>query len=499
MAKSEIYFWLIFFFLIGIFTASFFYYLKISFLFSLFFFLLFSFLIFFKERKKKFFFFLIVSSFLTGFFYFSFSLFSSFSADLLYQSLKEEKEKEINLLAQVSNQPYFREGRQVFLVKVLDPQTKSKILVKTKLTQKLNYGDVIRIQGKIKKIEGFYYFKKNVFLKSDWPVIKIVKRNQSLGLKRTLFSLKNKFEERISFIFPEPSSFFYKALLLGEKREMPFSFKEKINSAGISHLVALSGYHIGIFSFYLMNFLIFLAFSRSTAFYLSLISIFLFVLMTGVSSSCLRAAIMASLFLWSQKSGRLFQPRQVLFSAAFLMALLNPKIIFFDVGFQLSFLATFGLFYLLPLWQNFFKKILPENRFFSLEKRSFFWKNFLVTLSAQSMVLPIIILNFKSLPLVGLISNPLILPFIPSIILSVFLIVLLSFLNNALALIASALLIPFWQYLNFLISFFSKFSFSLSLPFPLFIIFFFLYYLFLWLFLKRYREPNESLSDKVDF
>ena len=88
------------------------------------------------------------------------------------------------------------------------------------------------------------------------------------------------------------------------------------------------------------------------------------------------------------------------------MLLFNPKILFWDAGFQLSFLSTIGLIYLSPLIKKDFQW-LPE--FFSLRD------NLVSTISAIIITLPLILFNFGRLSIVAPIVNVLILPAIPLI------------------------------------------------------------------------------------
>ena len=99
--------------------------------------------------------------------------------------------------------------------------------------------------------------------------------------------------------------------------------------------------------------------------------------------------------------------RNAIIIAAFIMVLWNPKILRFDVGFQLSFLALIGISYLMPAIKNF---LGIEN----LNESILSWKeNFLTTLSAQLAVAPILIAYFGNFSLVSIIANVLILGLMP--------------------------------------------------------------------------------------
>ena len=126
--------------------------------------------------------------------------------------------------------------------------------------------------------------------------------------------------------------------------------------------------------------------SRCRSFYvigvitvLSIIGIALFVLMTGASPSVVRAAIMGVALLLARHAGRQSAPLIVIVFAAFVMIVANPRVLVFDIGFQLSFLAVLGLAYVAPYLQ---KKMMRVPEFLK-------WKEaFVATISAQIAVLP---------------------------------------------------------------------------------------------------------------
>ena len=110
-----------------------------------------------------------------------------------------------------------------------------------------------------------------------------------------------------------------------------------------------------------------------------------FIIMTGFQSSAVRAGIMGGLFLLGQYLGRMSVSSRSIVIAAALMLAHNPLLLKLDVGFQLFFLAMIGIIYLMPVFQDWFRKI----------PAMFQLRNILaMTLSAQIFTLPILIYNF---------------------------------------------------------------------------------------------------------
>jgi competence protein ComEC len=172
----------------------------------------------------------------------------------------------------------------------------------------------------------------------------------------------------------------------------------------MTHIVAVSGYNITIIAEYLMWLLIFGGLWRKQAFYVAVVAIGLFVLMIGLPASAVRAGIMGTLLLWAMKNGRLANAQNAIIFAASVMLIFNPLLLRYDVGFQLSFLATLGIVYVYPILEDY---LMQKNKFSGI------WEILLLTLAAQAFVLPIILINFERLSLISPLANLLVLPIIP--------------------------------------------------------------------------------------
>jgi len=166
--------------------------------------------------------------------------------------------------------------------------------------------------------------------------------------------------------------------------------------------------------------------------------------------------MMGGVLLLANISGQQYVAKQALFLSALLMMILNPKIAVYDISFHLSFLATFGILYLLP--------IFDEYKFFSQERfKNKFAKNLLeifkLTLAVQILVSPYIIFKFSNLSLFGIVGNLLVVPVIPIIMFLAFLIILFSFLPG-LSIFFGYLSFIFSKYIFLVVEFISSFSFS---------------------------------------
>ena len=197
-----------------------------------------------------------------------------------------------------------------------------------------------------------------------------------------------------------------------------------------------------------------------------IVGIVLFVAMTGLQSSAIRAGIMATIALIARSNGRQYAAFRALMLAAGVMILYDPKYLVYDVSFQLSFLATLGILFLTPLLSKAMHKV-PEKVLYAIPLR----ETIATTLGAQLSVLPFILYKMGTLSLIALPANMLVLPAIP---ISMGLGAIVGFLG----MLSTALSVPFayathllLQYLIRTITFLAHVPFaSVTVPqFPLWI------------------------------
>ncbi len=287
----------------------------------------------------------------------------------------------------------------------------------------------------------------------------------------------------------EPESLLMGGLVLGEKSSFSESLRQSFIDTGTIHIVALSGYNITIVAEWIMK--LFSSFPKNIGLGAGIFSVLLFVLMTGGSSTTIRAGIMASLALFARLIGRNYDVTRALILAGVVMILVNPFVLVFDVSFQLSFIATIAVIFFTPKVEKYFLWITP--RFGLRDIIS-------VTCAAYIFVMPFILYKMGNLSLVALPANILILPFIP-------LTMILGFLTGFAGIMGYIFAVPsgyvsylFLHYELAVISFFSRIPFAaLSVPdFPflltLLIYLYFIYKLFGRSIKSFFTEPQENSS-----
>ncbi|MBL8029839.1 MAG: ComEC/Rec2 family competence protein [Candidatus Doudnabacteria bacterium] len=307
----------------------------------------------------------------------------------------------------VFEEPDIRADKQLLTIR---PKNYAQnILVTTSLAQEFFYGDEVVVNGKIEEAENFsdfdykgYLEMRNIYALSNRPKILILRSHQQNLVKEYILKIKSSFSKKVEENVAAPESGLLLGILIGAKRSMSESLNDMFKRAGLSHIVAVSGYNISIIIGGLSYAAWFIG--RRRTFWLSVMCILVFVVLTGASASVVRAAIMGFLLLVAFNSGRLYNLAPALLFTAFVMVFENPKILVWDVGFQLSFLATVGIVYGVPV----------------LNKLTNFWtaakgvKNiFLTTFSAIVATLPLLLFKFGSLSVVAVLANLVVLPFVP--------------------------------------------------------------------------------------
>lgn len=286
------------------------------------------------------------------------------------------------------------------------------------------------------------------------------------GTLSFLTFLKQRFQQVIDQNLSPPQSGILSAVLLGNKYELSRGFKEKLNIAGVRHITAISGMHIVILSGILLWLGVAIGLYRGQAFYFAVAFLWLFILMIGFQPSAIRAGIMGTMFLFCDKIGRQKTADRALLLTAAVMLAINPTLLRYSIGFQLSFLATLGIIYLMPLFQQFFN-VLTSNIKTSMfgDAISKHWGKGVISLlsmslAAQVFVLPLLIYYFGQVSIVSPLTNLIIVPLLPLLMVSGFLFVIAGAIWHPLAFV---FFFPVWfllTYVTKIVDLFAGFSFS---------------------------------------
>lgn len=195
-----------------------------------------------------------------------------------------------------------------------------------------------------------------------------------------------------------------KALVLGNKEELDPDMKTTFANAGVMHVLAVSGLHVGIIYLILILLLKPLSISKSNPWLTSVIIIlilWLYAFITGMPPSVIRAVTMFSIIEIGRRMGRESSVFNSLSISAFLLLWINPFLIT-NVSFQLSYIAVTGI---LLLYKPIAGLYTPENRILR-----FFWQLVAVSIAAQLATAPLAAYYFNQFPTYFLISNLFVIP-----------------------------------------------------------------------------------------
>ncbi len=331
----------------------------------------------------------------------------------------------------ISSDPYTIDAKQYFdfeakEIIVLDYviEISDTVRISAEIYPTYEFGDTLELTGRL---------ENNRLYKPE--IVEIDFKNPLYsGLYRKIFDLKKIFLESINKSILEPNASFINGILLGERSAIPQTLKDAFQRTGMVHILAISGYNVTIVVS-LIYALLLLFLRRSRAFWFAVFGIFAFTILTGASASVVRAAIMGCLVLLAHKEGRIYSSNHALVSTAALMVAFNPLVIQEDLGFLLSFAATLGILYLVPIFEKYVRKI--PNLYGAKEAA-------ITTISAQIMVLPLLLYFFGSVSPLSILVNILVLPLIP-------LSMLLGFVTGLVGLVSSQLASVF-GYLPWLIT-----------------------------------------------
>ncbi len=207
----------------------------------------------------------------------------------------------------------------------------------------------------------------------------------------------------IEHSLPEPHAGFLTGLLTGGTGQLSPEFRAAVTATGTMHLLALSGWNVGIISRGIDRLFRSFAIGRRARLVLSGSAVILFVFMVGASASVVRAAIMGTIVVLADFLGRPHTAGRALLLTIAVMLLFEPALIA-NLSFLLSVSATLGLIYLSPL-------VAPALSFFP--KRFAIRDNAVSSVVATLATAPLILLTFGRFSLVSLPANLLLLPFIP--------------------------------------------------------------------------------------
>ena len=306
----------------------------------------------------------------------------------------------------------------------------SALMIEGRESPFFRYGDSLLLTGALTEppiLEGFDWrerlAREGVHYLMFRPEVALIGDGQASSALQLLYRFRAEMAESLGRALSEPHASLAQALLLGIRSGLPSELSEDLAKTGTTHLVAISGLHVGILvGLVSLGSAAVLGRKRQAYIIVPLLFVWAYALLTGFSPPVARAAIMASLYLWAVFLGRQRSGLTALSAAAAVMVVIAPNILA-ELSFQLSFLAMAGLLLLGPWFRAAGLRLVawvwaPQGVAGGAMK--FFVEATAISLAAILATLPVVAINFHFLSPVGLPATLLVLPILPPALVSTF-------------------------------------------------------------------------------
>ncbi len=370
----------------------------------------------------------------------------SLYTELMIRPVEIMQGKEAEITAELCELPYSSSGRYYYELQakelIAEDKTVTKdvrLLISSEQDLAIAPCDVLKAKVKISQKTPVYRQVKGVMLTgylTDPESAEIVPAQ-----RHTVYyyfqQLRKSLTERIFRCMTPSQSGFIAAFLLGEKTLVSPQIQEDLRSAGLSHIVVVSGLHLAILTQLCMSVMM-LTRKRRAAVLVSAGFVLCYMTLTGFSPSVVRAGVMQLMLLCGRFFFKRGDPLTSLSLSVLIICAVNPYAAA-DISLLLSFSATLGILLLSGRLSGAIKKHIGQSKkrddhhkINSFIQRAFYASAEVlgVSISAYLFVMPITILYFQRIPLYGVFVNLLIAPLLTILMLSSVMMLLLSFAGS---------------------------------------------------------------------
>jgi competence protein ComEC len=296
------------------------------------------------------------------------------------------------------------------------------ILIRVPRYPEYHYGDRLLVSGLLQtppELEGFsykgYLARRGIYSIINRPQVQLLDQHQGSPVREAIYRIKDLAREAIARLVPEPEASLLHGILLGIRSGISRDLYDDYNATGTSHIIVISGSNISYISS-LFALIFGRILGKRRAYWFTVAGIIVYVLLVGGDAAVVRAGIMGGLYITAVYLGRRSTGYVSLCASAVVLTFITPYALW-DVGFQLSFAATLGLFVFTPALERLFERGLtrlrtPEPATGTLHLVR---ETLILTLAAQILTVPLTVYHFGRLSLIAPLANILILPVQPPI------------------------------------------------------------------------------------
>lgn len=331
-----------------------------------------------------------------------------------FNSIYKANEK-LTLIAKVDSDIEETEDGIKFTIKIIKntkyKNTKLQVYIKEKANTE--YGDIVKVEGTFQNIDSYknsgvfnlkeYLKKEKIYGNLKINNLEIL--NKSKTIKSIFFKIRKYIKEKYESSYSSKTKSYLEVIILGEKSNLEEETKNNFKEGGISHILAISGMHISIIILVIKKVLDKLIKSQKKKYIVLIILLIIYSQVINFSSSAIRSIIMAILHIIAKAINKKDNFLVNLSLSSLVILIINPYNLI-DSGFQLSFLATLSLVKILPKIRN----SIIQNKILK-----YIYTSIIVSISANILILPIIIKSFKKFSISMYLVQIFIIPFLYAI------------------------------------------------------------------------------------
>lgn len=333
------------------------------------------------------------------------------------------KAESVSVVGVIDNDPIYQDRNVSFILKTEKvgigdfwQEACGKILVRVFKKDTFSYGDRLFLRGNLYRpfsfSKGFNYRNylkhQNIYFILSVKKGRIVKRlgkNSGNPLKAFSFRIKHRLRGVIVKNLSSFSAGIMNALILGDRQDLSKYLLDILMNLGTIHIIAISGFNVGIVAFIILLILKIIKIPRKMRYFLAILLLIVYCILTGSSAPVVRATVMATIFLCAYFLEREANVYNSLAIATLIILAANPWQLF-EISFQLSFLSVVSIVWLAPKINSIFPEKLnkiPWLRFSIL--------TFSVSAAAWIGLMPLIAFYFKTFTTITVLANMIIVPY----------------------------------------------------------------------------------------
>lgn len=344
------------------------------------------------------------------------------------------KNQEYKVIATVVSKPQEKEYQNIYKIKIESINGNKKyanthLLLNIKKNKiKIEYGDKISFNGTYiepttsRNYKGFNYkeYLKTIKIYGSFTPnseIKVIKKDNVNIISKSIYNIKEKIISNVNKSLEEKTKNLCLGILLGDTQNINDDLKEDFKTSNLYHILAVSGTHISYLIIGATFILEKSKINKKISRILTILILIFFMILTGLSPSVVRAGIMGIILI---SAGLFYRKLDIAtsISLSLLISLINNPFSINNNGLLLSYGGTIGI----VLFEKKIEKMLKINKKSKTENKIILYKsNFCiqklyklknlimsmlsVTISAQIIILPIIMLKFNTISFTFFISN----------------------------------------------------------------------------------------------